>query len=172
MKGPGHEGSCKNSGESAAIFLLSTLASMGLNFNSELEFRPRGTCAKIGLTLEKSDTCRAGRHGGQVFLSCGSDVGLLGEQDAGWIAELETSIKTVSCNKQYDREIALLPMESEAEDYVFIVFHLNVFLNVQPQERHCPVEADAVRCSHWGILQELTSGGKDSTFSMSSNMKT
>ena len=77
MKGPGHEGSCKNSGESAAIFLLSTLASMGLNFNSEFEFRPRGTCAKIRLTLEKSDTCRAGRHGGQAFLSCGSDVGLL-----------------------------------------------------------------------------------------------
>lgn len=145
---------------------------MGLNFNSESEFRPRGTCTKIGLTLEKSDTCRTGRHGGTgvpfLWFRCGPP----GEQDAGWIAELGTSVKTVSCNKQYEKEIALVPMEAEAEDYVFIIFHLNFFLNVQPQERHCAIEADAVRCSHWGILQELTSGGKDSTFSMSSNMKT
>ena len=55
---------------------------MGLNLNSELEFSP-GTCAKIGLTLEKSNTCCPGSNGGQEFLSCGSDVGLLGEQDSG-----------------------------------------------------------------------------------------
>lgn len=57
---------------------------------------------------------------------CGADKGLLGEQDSGGSLNWEP-IRIVSYNKQYNKEIALVPMEAEAEDYIFIIFNLNVF---------------------------------------------
>lgn len=108
--------------------------SMGLNFNSELEFSPRGTCAEIGLTLENSNTCCTGVMGtGAPFLRC--RCGPPGRARFRWIIELGTSIRIVSCNKQYNKEIALVPMEAEAEDYIFIIFNLNVLFFLMSSHR-------------------------------------
>ena len=146
---------------------------MGLNLNSELEFSPRGTCAKIGLALEKSNTCCIGSNGGQEFLSWGSDVGLPGEQDSGGSLNWEPPSRLFLAISGTTKRLPWYPWSQKLK----IIFSSSLiwnyfFFNVQPQERHCPIEADAARCPHWGISQELTSGGKESTFSMPSNTKT
>ena len=46
-----------------------------------------------------------------------------------------TSIKIVSCNKRYNKEIALVPMEAEAEDYIFIIFNLKFFFFLMSSHR-------------------------------------